>query len=122
MSQPREPAPLRLRRRSCKIGCPGAAHKLPICALGLACTVLALFAAVPVSRASQVEKFPEGTIVKIEFEGTTIPADKIKAKLLSRVGHPLSHEKAEADLKTLLGTKWFSNANLLGRRIAARER
>ena len=29
---------------------------------------------------------------------------------MSRVGQPLSHEKAEADLKTLLGTKWFSDA------------
>ena len=54
--------------------------------------------------------FPAGTIVKIEFEGTSIPPDKIKPKLLSRVGQALSHEKAEADLKTLLGTKWFSDA------------
>ena len=65
------------------------------------------------SRASQVEKFPEGTIAKIEFEGTTIPADKIKPKLLSRVGQPLNHEKVEADLKTLMGTKWFSDVRLL---------
>ena len=40
----------------------------------------------------------------------TIPAEKIKPKLLSRVGQPLDQEKAEADLKTLLGTKWFSDA------------
>ncbi len=30
---------------------------------------------------------------------------------MSRVGQALSHEKAEADLKTLLGTKWFSDAS-----------
>ncbi len=65
----------------------------------------------PASHARQGEKFPEGKIVKIEFEGTTIAADKIKPKLLSRVGQPISHEKIEADLKTLLGTKWFFNAD-----------
>jgi outer membrane protein assembly factor BamA len=90
---------------------PGVLRKsVAVWALGLACALLALATVPAVSRASQVEKFPEGTIVKIEFEGTTIPADKLKSKLLSRVGHALSHEKAEADLKTLLGTKSFSNA------------
>jgi outer membrane protein insertion porin family len=72
--------------------------------------LLALTSAVATRGGDQVEKFPEGTIVKIEYEGTSIPADKIKPKLLSRVGQTLSHEKAEADLKTLLGTKWFSDA------------
>ncbi len=68
------------------------------------------FASLPAALGDQVEKFPEGTIVKIEYDGTSIPPEKIKPKLLSRVGQPLSHEKAEADLKTLLGTKWFSEA------------
>ena len=35
--------------------------------------------------------------------------DKIKPKLLSRVGQPLNQDKVEADLKTLMGTKWFSD-------------
>ena len=56
-------------------------------------SLLAL-ASVAAAPASQVEKFPEGTIVKIEFEGTSIAPEKIKPKLLSRVGQPLSHEKA----------------------------
>jgi outer membrane protein insertion porin family len=77
--------------------------------LGLT-SALSVFVSAPAARAFQVEKFPDGTIVKLEFEGTSIPAEKIKPKLLSRVGQPLSHEKAEADLKTLLGTKWFSDA------------
>ncbi len=56
------------------------------------------------------EKFPEGPIAKIEFEGNaTITPDKIKPKLLSRVGQPLNQDKVEADLKTLMGTKWFSD-------------
>ena len=88
------------------------------CCLGLACPGECCAQ----RERDQVEKFPEGTIVKIEYEGTSIPAEKIKPKLLSRVGQALSHEKAEADLKTLLGTKWFSDANLLGRRDAAQER
>ena len=56
------------------------------------------------------ERFPEGLISKIEFEGNaTITADKIKPKLLSRVGQPLDQDRVEADLKTLMGTKWFSD-------------
>jgi outer membrane protein insertion porin family len=88
---------------------PAALKGTTVRALGLACALLALVS-MPAARGAQVEKFPEGTIVKIEYEGTSIPADKIKPKLLSRVGQALSHEKAEADLKTLLGTKWFSDA------------
>jgi outer membrane protein insertion porin family len=58
----------------------------------------------------QANAFPEGMISKIEFEGnTTITADKIKPKLLSRVGRPLDQDRVEADLKTLMGTKWFSD-------------
>ena len=47
---------------------------------------LLLLTSVFAAPADQVEKFPEGTIVKIEYEGTSIPAEKIKPKLLSRVG------------------------------------
>ena len=48
--------------------------------------------------------------LKIEFEGNaTITPDKIKPKLLSRVGQPLDQDKVEADLKSLMGTKWFSD-------------
>jgi outer membrane protein assembly factor BamA len=54
--------------------------------------------------------FPEGIVSKIEFEGnTTITTDKIKSKLLSRVGQPLDQDRVEADLKTLMWTKWFSD-------------
>ncbi len=72
--------------------------------------MLVALAAVIAARGDQVERFPEGTIVKIEYEGTSIPPETIKPKLLSRVGQALSHEKAEADLKTLLGSKLFSDA------------
>ncbi len=62
------------------------------------------------TRAQAQEKFPDGPISKIEFEGNaTITPDKIKPKLLSRVGQPLDQDRVEADLKTLMGTKWFSD-------------
>ncbi len=57
------------------------------------------------------EKFPEGLISKVELQGNvTIAPDKIMPKLLTRVGQPLDQDRLEADLKTLMGTKWFSDA------------
>jgi outer membrane protein insertion porin family len=71
---------------------------------------LAMLAIAAPSARGQGERFPEGTITAIQFEGNaTIPSEKIKAKLLSRVGQPLDQEKVEADLKSLMGTKWFSD-------------
>ena len=49
-------------------------------------------------------------ISKIEFEGNaTITADRIKPKLYIRVGQPHDQDRVEADVKTLMGTKWFSD-------------
>src|SRR6516165_6596138 len=60
----------------------------------------------------QGERFPEGTISAIQFEGNaTIPSEKIKSKLLSRAGQALDQDKVEADLKSLMGTKWFSDVS-----------
>jgi outer membrane protein insertion porin family len=93
-------------RRACARGL-GSALKL----IGLACAVVVgLLAFVPPPARAQAEKFPEGPLARIDFEGNgTITPDKIKPKLLSRVGQPLDQDKVEADLKTLLGTKWFSD-------------
>ena len=75
----------------------------------------------PTPGPAQGDRLPEGTISKIEFEGNaTIPPEKIKPKLLSRVGQPLDQDKVEADLKSLLGTKWFSDVRYLLRRDAPR--
>jgi outer membrane protein insertion porin family len=81
-------------------------------AIVLVCAVAAVFAVVvePRSARAQPNRFPEGVISKIEFEGNaTITADRIKPKLLSRVGQPLDQDRVEADVKTLMGTKWFSD-------------
>ena len=62
------------------------------------------------SRAQQGDRLPEGTITEVRIEGNaTIPTEKIRAKLLSRAGQPLDQQKVEADLKSLIGTKWFSD-------------
>src|SRR5262249_28042194 len=62
---------------------------------------------------AQVDRLPEGIISEIRFEGNvTIPPERIKGKLLSRVGQPLDQQKVNADLKSLMGTKWFSDVQI----------
>jgi RNA polymerase sigma factor (sigma-70 family) len=52
--------------------------------------VATVIVAQPSLARTQAAKFPQGPISKIEFEGNaTITPDKIKPKLLSRVGQPL---------------------------------
>jgi outer membrane protein insertion porin family len=83
-------------------------------AVGLAEIAALLLSVVAVTPArAQVDKLPEGTISEVRFEGNaTIPAEKIKAKLLSKVGQPLDQQKVNADLKSLMGTKWFSDVQI----------
>jgi outer membrane protein insertion porin family len=71
---------------------------------------IAKIVAQPRPARAQAEKFPEGPISKIEIEGNArITTDKIKPRLLSRVGQPLDQDRVEADLRTLMATKWFSD-------------
>ena len=87
-----------------------AAPSSTLGAIGRACAVAFIVCVVLSARARAQDKFPDGPISKIEFEGNaTITPDKIKPKLLSRVGQALDHDRVEADLKTLMGTKWFSD-------------
>jgi hypothetical protein len=61
-------------------------------------------------RAQQGDRLPEGTVTELRIEGNaTIPTEKVRAKLLSRAGQPLDQQKVEADIKSLIGTKWFSD-------------
>ncbi len=56
------------------------------------------------------DALPEGNIVEVRIEGNvSVTTEQIRAKLLSRPGHPLDQRQVEADLKTLIGTKWFSD-------------
>jgi len=55
---------------------------------------------------------PEGTVTEVRIEGNqSITAEKIRAKLLSKAGQPFDQQKVEADLKSLMGTKWFSEVS-----------
>jgi len=82
----------------------------PLGVIAFVCAALFVLFIDPTPAHAQGDRLPEGTISKIEFEGNaTIGPEKIKPKLLSRVGQPLDQDKAEADLKTLSGTKWFSD-------------
>jgi outer membrane protein insertion porin family len=64
----------------------------------------------PQARSQQVDRLPEGIVTEVRIEGnSSIPTEKIRAKLLSRAGQPLDQQKVEADLKSLMGTKWFSD-------------
>jgi outer membrane protein insertion porin family len=81
---------------------------LPACLLLFAAGLLAPW--VSAARAQQGDKLPEGTVTEVRIEGNaTIPAEKIRAKILSRTGQPLDQQKVEADLKSLMATKWFSD-------------
>jgi outer membrane protein insertion porin family len=62
------------------------------------------------ARAQQGDRLPEGTVTEVRIEGNaTIPSEKVRAKLLSRVGQPLDQAKVETDLKSLMATKWFTD-------------
>ena len=56
---------------------------------------------------------PEGTISEIAIEGnTSIATEKIRAKLLSRVGRPLDAATIDTDIKSLSATNWFSPGSI----------
>ena len=70
--------------------------------------VLAVAPAAP-ARAAQGDALPEGTIVEVRVEGnSTIAVEQVRAAILSRPGSPLDQRRIEADMKTLLGKRWFS--------------
>ena len=62
---------------------------------GLIAMAVLLLSTAGSSRVSaQSDRLPDGNIAEIRFEGNaTITADKIKPKLLSRVGQPLDQDR-----------------------------
>ncbi len=70
----------------------------------------AILGGLPVRQAqAREDDFPKGTITQIVIEGNvTITPEQIRPKLLSKINTPLDPARVDADLKTLLGTKWFS--------------
>ena len=70
---------------------------------------LALGTALATSAWAVKDEFPQGTITEVRVNGNvTIGAEQVRAKLLSKPGGPLDQHRIDTDLKTLMGTKWFS--------------
>ena len=97
-------------------GSGGPAPCSPRVPVWIALAILALIAGDPTGillargRAQQGDRLPEGMVTELRIEGNvSIPTEKIRAKLLSRTGQPLDQQKVEADLKTLMATKEFSD-------------
>ena len=67
------------------------------------------FAPLRTAGTDQPGKLPAGPISEIRFEGNaTIPAEKIKTKLLNKAGRPFNLRRIDADVKNLMRTNWFS--------------
>ena len=78
-------------------------------ASGLVLTVVALALTLSGPAHARRDGLPDGVISEVKIEGNvTITPEQIRAKLLSRPGHPLDRRMIDADLKSLLATKWFS--------------
>ena len=74
---------------------------------------LLLLAALPPRIIAQSDRAPQGIVSEIRFEGNkTIPAEKLKPKLLSKVGQAPDPQRFNADLKTLWKTNWFSDVQV----------
>ena len=57
---------------------------------------------------------PEGNIAEIKIEGNvSITSEQIRARIKSRAGRPIDSARVQEDLRSLEGTKWFSNVEIL---------
>lgn len=62
--------------------------------------------------AAASDSLPEGTIVEVRIEGNSgITDEQVRAKLLSKPGTRLNQRRIDADITTLLGTRWFSDVS-----------
>ena len=72
--------------------------------------VFALAAALPSRAFARRDGLPEGILSEVRIEGnTSITSEKIRAKLLSKTGSPLDARLIDADVKSLIASKWFSD-------------
>ncbi|SIO11639.1 outer membrane protein assembly complex, YaeT protein [Singulisphaera sp. GP187] len=70
------------------------------------------FAPAQLAWAAKENALPEGPIVEVRVEGNvSITSDQVRAKILSREGSQLDQDRIDADIQTLLGTKWFSDVS-----------
>ncbi|AMV37411.1 outer membrane protein assembly factor [Planctomyces sp. SH-PL62] len=72
--------------------------------------VAALLGLAAAASTASAQAVPKGTVVEIRVEGNSgITAEKIRGKLLSKTNAPFDQQKVDADLRTLIGTKWFTD-------------
>jgi len=76
-------------------------------------TALAVVSAPPHrADAAKAELLPPGVISEVKIEGNvSVTSEKVRAKLLSKPGSPLDARAIDADIKTLMATKWFSDVS-----------
>ncbi|HMB04402.1 MAG TPA: BamA/TamA family outer membrane protein [Isosphaeraceae bacterium] len=111
LDTPPGPGMVRAGRAAGRAGAPGKALAAVARPLALM-MVLAAVSGGPFARRAPAreDEFPRGMITEVRIEGNvTITTEQVRAKLLSKPNTPLDQGKIDADLKSLLGTKWFSN-------------
>jgi len=76
----------------------------------VAATLAFALAALLAPEAARAQAIPKGTVVEVRVEGnSSISAEKIRGKLLSKANSPYDQQKVDADLRTLIQSKWFSD-------------
>ena len=79
-------------------------------ALAIGLAVLLILALPRPSRAAKEAKLPAGVISEVKIEGNvSVTSEKVRGKLLSKPGSPLDARTIDADIKSLMATKWFSD-------------
>ncbi len=105
------PAPTAAHARACRSS--GSFAPIPGLGFALALALLLTLALVPdTARAAsqKVSNTPPGCVVsEIKVEGNvSVSNDKIRGKLLTKVGSPLDKRSLIADVQSLMKTSWFS--------------
>jgi outer membrane protein insertion porin family len=60
--------------------------------------------------AGKRDGLPDGVVSEVQVEGNvTITAEQVRGKLLTKPGSPLDARLIDADIKTLMSQKWFSD-------------
>lgn len=108
-TDPVEHVPVRIERSIANPKRPGAlASLLGFAALSIAWAIFGSSSALGQAG----DALPEGIVTEVRIEGNqSITDEKIRAKLLSKANQPFDQQKVEADLKSLMRTKWFSDVS-----------
>ena len=117
---PRRPGKAATGRTAGPGGEPGrAGRRRPVSALAIAFAAALLATVAPPAawRAAQAAKnggLPENAVItEVRVEGNvTITSEKVRGKLLSRPGSKLQADLIDADVKSLVNTKWFSHVDM----------